>query len=485
MDHGIGKTEFLFWFICLGLGIIAEETFFRGEIGISYIVFMVAFYSVFFWKFRKFPFTNQRLGYLVIICIWLLAASYFMNNNKFFNVLNILVIPSLVMFHLLLVTAPKCLKWNKSRFIVYLFVMILDALKYIFVFLGTGCKFLSHGIKEDKMIVWKKVLLGVLISIPVLFVVLNLLMNADSQFKSIIGGFPVWVENINPEIIFRVIIIFMCSFIFFGFLQVLLKKYILITHPEMENSRFQLDSIIAVTLLVLLNAVYILFTLVQFKYFFSGTLQGDFTYAEYARRGFFELLFVTLINLTVTVIVIAFVKHVSKGLKRFSQIMLTILLLASGVMLSSAFLRLLMYEEAYGFTFTRVLVHSFMIYLVIIFAYTLIKIWLEKISLFHFYFITSLIFYTCVNIVDLNRVVVDQNLTRYEETGKIDLQYLSQLSNTGVLGLIHLYEKEPNLEGLKNILQNQKNEALSNNDPWQSYNLKKQQTYEELKKLPF
>jgi hypothetical protein len=308
-------------------------------------------------------------------------------------------------------------------------------------------------------------------------------MAADSQFESIIGSLPLWVKNINPDMIIRLIVILIYSLVFFGFMQVLYNKYILVAHPETEKTLFQLDGIISLTVLVLLNAVYILFTVVQFKYFFSGSLQGDFTYAQYARRGFFELLFVTLINLTVTVVVVTFVKQVTHSLKRFSHIMLTILILSSGVILSSAFLRLLMYEEAYGFTFTRVLVHSFMIFLVIIFAYTLVKIWLERVSLFHFYFITSLIFYTIVNIVDLDRVVVEQNLTRYEQTGKIDLQYLNQLSNTGVLGLIKLYEKNPNIEGLKNILQDRKREALSDDQPWQSFNLKRQQAYNELKNM--
>jgi hypothetical protein len=484
LDKVVSKTEILFWLICLGLGIIAEEAFFRGEIGVSYIAFMISFYSVFFWRFKKFPFTNQRLGYLVIICIWLLSASYFISNNKFFYLVNILVVPSLVMFHLLLVTSPKCLRWNKPRFIIYVLVMILDAVKYIFSFVGMGGELFKQGMNENKRLIWKKVMIGVAISVPVLFVVLNLLMSADSQFDHIISDLPLWAKDMNPEFIFRLIIIMLYSFVFFGFMQVLLKKYILIAHPEMENSRFELDGIISITVLILLNTVYILFTIVQFKYFFSGTLQADYTFAEYARRGFFELLFVTLINLTLTVVVVSLVKQVTKALKRFNQIMLTILILASGVMLSSAFLRLWMYEKAYGFTFTRVLAHSFMIYLVIIFTYTLMKIWLERISLFHFYFITSLIFYTVVNIVDLDRVVVDQNLTRFEKTGKIDLYYLNHLSNTGVLGLIKLYEKNPDMKELKTILHNRKNEAIMKKHPWQSFNLKQQQAEKELKKLP-
>ncbi|MFL6556858.1 MAG: DUF4173 domain-containing protein, partial [Bacillus sp. (in: firmicutes)] len=245
----------------------------------------------------------------------------------------------------------------------------------------------------------------------------------------------------------------------------------------------KLDGIITITVLVIINAVYLLFTLVQFRYFFSGTLQADFTYAEYARKGFFELLFVTLINLSITVLVLTFTNRGTNVMRRAIQIMLTILVFVSSVMLTSAFLRLSMYEDAYGFTFTRVLVHSFMIFLVVIFTYTLVKIWVEKLSLFHFYFITSLIYYTAITIIDLDKIVVKENMNRYETSGKIDVHYLNNLSYTGVLGLIDLYEKDKNIPELKTILVERKQQAIAENLPWQSYNLKREQAFAELKKL--
>ena len=219
-----------------------------------------------------------------------------------------------------------------------------------------------------------------------------------------------------------------------------------------------MDGIITLTVLLLLDLVYVLFVAVQFKYFFSGTLDDGFTYAEYARRGFFELLFVTLINLTVTTGVIHFTKSVQGFLKKTIRLALTVLVLSSGVLLISAFMRMTMYEDAYGFTFTRVLVHSFMIFLMVIFAYTLVKIWLEKLSLFHFYFIASLIYYVGINTVNFDKIVVDRNIDRFETTGKIDIDYLNSLSSTGILGLIEIYEKNPNVPGLKDLLKQRKAE---------------------------
>ncbi|WP_342430760.1 DUF4173 domain-containing protein [Neobacillus sp. FSL H8-0543] len=483
MERKIGKSDWIFLLLCLLLGIVVEESFFRGEIGISYLVVILAFYTLFFWRYRGFTFSHQRFGYLVLICIWLLSVSFFLNNSTMLTALNFLVIPGMVVFHLVLITSQKSMPWNKPVFISYIFSRLIEAIKYNFIFAAILGKVFKSGVDERKYLVWKKVFIGLLISIPVLFVVLRLLMSADTQFELLIGGIPQWFEVVNAETVMRIIIVFFYTFAIFGLLQVLFKKQIKAIKQDLNVDSFKMDAIIAITVLVLINTVYLLFTVVQFKYFFSGTLQGDFTYAEYARKGFFELLFVTLINLSIIIFVLNFVDRIPVFVSKFVQIMLTVLVLVSGVMLCSAFLRLSMYEQAYGFTFIRIMSHSFMIFLVVIFMYTLVKIWIEKLSLFHFYFISSLLYYTAINIIDLEKIIVTQNIERYEQSGKIDIYHLNNMSYSGVMGLIDLYEKDQSLPGLRGILIERKQEALQDNLPWQSYNLKREQANERLKNL--
>src|SRR5690625_5470657 len=88
----------------------------------------------------------------------------------------------------------------------------------------------------------------------------------------------------------------------------------------------------------------------------------------------------------------------------------TVLIVMSGIILFSAYIRLTMYEEAYGFTLSRVLAHVFMIYLIVIFVYTLIRVWLEKLPLLHFYIIVGIIFYTGLNAINLEQI--DRKSTR-------------------------------------------------------------------------
>ncbi len=481
MKKNMQQSDGLFFIVCLTLGILAEESFFRGQIGISNIVFIVALYGVFFWRFYGFPFANQRLGYLVAICIWLLSINFYISNNMFFYVLNIVVVPVLVLFHFLLIARPKLLLWTSLSFVKYAFWRIIEAIRFDFRFSASHLKFFKGD--NQKIIFWKKVLIGIILSLPVLGIVLYLLSTADANFKQIVGNLPEWFHQVKPDTVFRFFVIIGYTFAFFGVLFVLGQKKM--TVIEKNNSfSIPVDGVIALTVLVLMNAVYLLFTIVQFQYFFGGILQESYTFAQYARKGFFELLAVSIINLSLTVSILLGVKQSDALVKKWLQISLSLLILMSCVILVSAFLRMYLYEKAYGFTFTRMLAHSFMIFLTVIFAYTLVKIWFEKLSLFHFYFISALLYYTGINVVDLDRLVVQQNLVRYEQTGNIDLQYLNHLSYTGVLGLIQLYEKNPDLPGLREILRERKREIEWENRTWQSANLKQQEASAALKKLP-
>lgn len=147
-------------------------------------------------------------------------------------------------------------------------------------------------------------------------------------------------------------------------------------------------------------------------------------------------------------------------------------------------MRLSMYENAYGFTMDRIFAHTFMIFLIVIFAYTFIRVWLERISISHFYLIIGLIFYTTLNAINLEEIIVENNLERYQETGKIDIHYLDSLSYSGIDGLITLYEMEADYPELRSLLQDRK-QMIDNLDvdTWQSFNFKKQQVVERLKEL--
>ncbi|PLS16155.1 DUF4173 domain-containing protein [Bacillus sp. M6-12] len=486
MDVKIKKGDFFFLFLCAGLAIIAELAFFHGEIGVSYLVFITAFYWVFFWRFKSFPFTNRRIGFLILIAVWMLAASYLFYSNMFFYLLNLIIIPSLVILHLTLITGTTKLAYDRFSFILYTIKKVAASFLYNASFVSKFKKHFQNKSDKKAYQLFSKVFIGILLSVPLLFIVISLLSSADAQFGSLIGRLPFVLNGPNlAEAVFRFVVIVFFTFAFFGFLQVLNKhneqKEPSASIPETINKNW--DGVITATLLVMVNIVYGLFVTVQFQYFFSGSLQETYTFAEYARRGFFELLLVSLINLTLLNGVLTFTKMEKPGIKMFIRLLLTILVLVSSIMLVSAFMRLSLYESAYGFTLLRVLPHSFMILLGVIFAYTMIKIWVEKLSLARFYIISALVYYALLNTVNIDQFIVDRNMDRYRETGKIDVYHLDSLSYTGLMGLMDLYEINPEIPNLKQALIDRKTFLSGGDMPWQSFNLSKREAYDRLQDL--
>lgn len=477
------RNEGLFFFICLGLGILAEELLFKGAIGVSGPLFIVVFYFVFFFKLSCNRFLGQRLNLLIFLCIWSMGFSYMLYTNPILRGLNYLVIPFLIIVQITLSSNSKRLKWYKLSFIGYLFSKLGSALNYNQRFIKGIFQKVFKGVKEETFHLTKKILVGLCLAGPIGLVATGLLMSADLKFANLMNQLPQWaVLWINQEVVLRFLLILFITFGFFGYFKAEEQNGSDLNQAE-AKLLIKWDGVVTLIVLITLNGVYTLFSLVQFKYFFGQTLQGDLTYAVYARRGFAELIIVTVLNLTVLVSVLSFVKLTRSKLGTVIQFMLSLLVGYSGVLLVSAYIRLSMYEEAYGFTMLRLLVQAFMIFLTLIFVYTLITIWLRQLSLVRFYLLSSLIFYGLLNLVPLDQMVIQNNLKRFEQSGKIDVNYLNRMSSSGVMSLINLYHTRPDLPGLRETLERDKIEAVNDRASWRSYNLEKQQANKQLKEL--
>ncbi|WP_415812891.1 DUF4153 domain-containing protein [Mesobacillus thioparans] len=484
MELNFKKGDWIFFLVCLALGILAERSFLHGNIGLSYPVFITVFYGVFFWRYRSFTFTNKKLGLLMIVSIWMLSSSFFLHSNMILYILNFLVIPVMVIIQLVLVTYPVQNQWHRWPFVQKLFLTVGAAIAYVYRFLMHVAKFSVRGLEEKKSATLRKVLIGVGISLPLLFVIVNLLVSADQQFGNLLGAFPRWLLGLKiEEEVARTVAVIIYTLAIFGLLQVLRIKQPVPADDPKPTGKVAWDSVISLTVLTLLNIVYLLFVAVQFQYFFGETLKAGYTYAEFARRGFFELLFVTMLNLLIITTIVSYVEKSSKFITLFIRSLLSLLVTFSGVMLYSAFLRLLMYEEAYGFTFARVLAHSFMVFLLVVLCYSLMRIWMERLSLVRFYIIAAIIFYTVINTIQLDQYIVDRNLERYSETGKIDIYYLNSLSYEGVEGLVELYKLNPGHPGLSDLLLQRKQEFLDSEESWNSINISRRSAEKAIKDL--
>lgn len=478
------QKTLLFLVVCIILGGLAELSLLHGVIGISYPVVIAAFYTTVYFRFG-FNFTHRRIGLLLMIVIWMLSASYLFYDNEIFYVLNMLLIPVLVFVHIVLITTPNHLDWISLPFVHRLIGKMSNAIKYGKRLTKLFFKrVLFKRAKSETTNALKKIVIGILVGSPLLLFVITLLVSADEKFGLVMMEIPAFIVRFNfIEVLLRISFALLLALLFFSVFQVLKNRYVtpVIRESEVKKSW---DGIVVATILVLLNSVYVLFVAIQFKYFFGEAIQENLTYAEYARRGFFELLVVTIINWSILLACLKLAKVEKKPMGYFLKGLYSLLIANSSIMLTSAYIRLSAYESAYGFTMDRILAHIFMVFLMVIFAYTFIRVWLEGLSLSHFYLIAGLIFYTGLNVFNLEEIIVDNNLNRFEETGKIDIHYLNSLSYSGIDGLITLYEKESAFPELRLLLEHRKQtiDDLEINN-WQSFNFKKQQVIERLREL--
>jgi len=97
----------------------------------------------------------------------------------------------------------------------------------------------------------------------------------------------------------------------------------------------------------------VLFCYIQITYLFGakGILPEGFTYAEYAREGFFQLLFVCILNLIMVLVGINLFRE-NKCLKGI----LCVISLCTFVMIASSAYRMILYIRFYYLTFLRIFV---------------------------------------------------------------------------------------------------------------------------------
>ena len=129
----------------------------------------------------------------------------------------------------------------------------------------------------------------------------------------------------------------------------------------------------AVTPIILL---YIVFFFSQASYFlsaFSGTLPEAFSYAEYARKGFFELCTIAVINLAVIIFMNVTAKKSGEERTAALKIYTSVLSVSTLILIATAMSKMIMYIDTYGLTELRVYTTWFMVLCAYIFVLILIK----------------------------------------------------------------------------------------------------------------
>jgi Domain of unknown function (DUF4173) len=153
------------------------------------------------------------------------------------------------------------------------------------------------------------------------------------------------------------------------------------------------------------------------------------TFAEYARRGFWQLLLVTLLTLLVMAIAVRKAPRADAMDRLVLRVLLGALAAGALAVVASALWRMSVYEQAYGFTRLRVLVSAFELALGVMFVLIIAAgVRLEFGWLPNAIVAVGVLTLLGLAVLDPDRFIAAQNITRYQQTNRIDVEYLATLS---------------------------------------------------------
>ncbi len=302
------------------------------------------------------------------------------------------------------------------------------------------------GQSVDTEVMWRHgrrsffpVLRGLLLAAPVLLVFTVLLAMADSIFAHTVE------TAFSLDIVARLfnwaghgVLIVLAAWLLTGGLAYgVIRRYGRDDQSRFEATlqqiprHFSLGYIETITLLTAVNLLFLVFVVIQFTYLFGGVayLQVEnFSYAEYARRGFFELLLVVILSISLILGLNWLTRRESKGQIKLFNGLSTLLIGLVLVMLASAFRRMALYEAQFGYTEMRLLVYVFILWLAPLLLWFVLTLWRRPDRFAVGVLTAALGFLVTLNLLNPDAFIARQNLARYVATGDLDAVYLASLS---------------------------------------------------------
>jgi hypothetical protein len=157
-------------------------------------------------------------------------------------------------------------------------------------------------------------------------------------------------------------------------------------------------------------------------------LPAGMTYAEYAHEGFFELMAAAAVVLVALLAVPPRLSKEAKAPRWAMPVAATAVVVATLPMLASAFRRLMLYEEAYGFTRLRVVSQAATVVVGAWLVWRGVTLWRWK----HRFAVGAVVAATVgvlgLDVLNLEAWVARRNVERALETGRLDERYLAELS---------------------------------------------------------
>lgn len=396
-----------------------------GPAGLGVTVFVTALLAAVFVRLGKKVHLNS-FSLFCTACAFLLGLSSFLGGNAamyFINAFITLAVGILAVFSL----SGQLRKPNAtlSQFGEAMGLFFKSIFRYSF----TPFRALGSLRRGDKKRTYG-ILIGLLCAIPVLAIVLALLISADSVFSGMFTNIGDWIGDTDfPRWLWKAVRVVLVGLLFFSGLYFLTQTRSAPQQAQSDAQETKQPHAAApfVTVLVLLDIVYVVFSVIQIVFLFGGaetaTMQGG--YAQYARSGFFQLVAVTAINLCAVLLTVLWAKRCTESGRLALRVLALVLLGLTLIILASAVFRMSLYISVYALSMLRLLtLWAMFVILVSIFA----AAWKTLHPEFNFWrvlFLVALCSWTLLSLIGPMRIIAEYNVSAFisGQVAQFDLQY--------------------------------------------------------------
>lgn len=323
-----------------------------------------------------------------------------------------------------------------------------------------------------------RVLIGILLSIPFLILFAWLFSSADPIFKMHLRNVFDFIWQ--PEFFKRGAVIFFMWLFLCGYLARAASNLSLESYLDRTEPTQNYNGISVFAFLLMNNLLFLSFIIIQIGYLFGGAeviRNTPFTYAEYVHRGFYEF-WAAVILVSIIVIFTNYRLREQEGyIRRMVEYAWIAMVCQTFVIIASGFKRIMVYEEAYGYTYLRILVALFLIWTAGVFILLILKIirrkslsWLISSGI-----CLAFIFLAFVSTFSIDNFIARKNIDRHLKEGKeVDVEYLSSLSTDAYpeIKRLKMETKDEEIEiSAGNILLQLHATAERDLQHWASWNL--------------
>ncbi len=435
--------------------------FFKGDFICLSVISVIMFTVIRLGAFNGFNFGFTLSGFLLLLSSFI----YLFNkgaDNKIFNLL--LFVFGIALLSVFSLSNDDLLKFLCAVFLVFVYILmvcgisgnskddegtyiyVFDVIKKSFVatFTNISLPFLSikKTAKEGKANTAVSLLVGIGVAVPLLCIILPLLATSDIAFGNMI-------DHIFKDIaIIIAAVVLTIAFIPFVFSHLFsLKKSDVREKGIKFKGEGKIQKLLVNTTLSAVSVVYLVYIFSQLAYIsdaFSFLLPENYTAAEFARSGFFQMAVIAFINCIIIAVGSTVVKkELSHKLPVVTKILLTFLCCFTIFYISTAFIKMMKYISLYGLTRLRVLTSVFMLMIAVIFVVILIKLFVVKFRYIKVVISVCAVTLIAVSAVDINTIIAEYNYNAYKaDKIEIDIEQISGLGVSSIPTLVKLAEDE-------------------------------------------